>query len=113
MSTRDLWNQINDDTPIAGPVWRAMDDSSRRSEVGRVMKKCGINGELETVLCNDDGMLFFVQSEPVAVEERANFLLDFEDILKKEIDPGLTVWIEPQPDKNPLRKLRGVTVRSI
>lgn len=113
MSTRDLWIQISDDTPVSGPAWRALDESARRAAVDSVMKQCGISDQLDIVLCNDDGMLYFANAEPIAVDERADFLLDFEHVLKKNIDPGLTVWIEPQLDKNPLRKLRGVTVRSI
>lgn len=113
MSTRDLWSQINDDTPNAGYAWRSMDSTSRHSIVAHVMKKCRVDGQLEIVHCNDDGTLYFSQSESVAVEQRADFLLDFEDVLKKDIDSGLTVWIEPQIDKNPLRKLRGITVRSL
>ena len=39
---------------------------------------------------------------------RGIILLDLEEQLKKNIDQGLTVWLEPIGDKSKLRNLRGV-----
>jgi len=50
---------------------------------------------------------------PMLVNLRADTLLDLEAKLKVVLDEGLTVWIQPQSDKNTLRKLRGVEVKSL
>ena len=39
---------------------------------------------------------------------RGILLLDLEDRIKKNIDKGLTVWLEPVGDKSKLRNLRGI-----
>jgi hypothetical protein len=35
-----------------------------------------------------------------------------EDYLKESIDAGLVVWLEPFGDRNSLRNLRGIEVKS-
>ena len=40
-------------------------------------------------------------------------LLDFEEELKKSIDQGITIWLEPVGDKSKLRNLRGITIKAI
>ena len=37
-------------------------------------------------------------------------LLDIEEILKKTVDEGITVWLEAVGDKSKLRKLRGIEI---
>lgn len=41
---------------------------------------------------------------------RGALLLDAEAMLRAEIDPAITVYLQPAQDKNALRKLRGVVV---
>ena len=38
-------------------------------------------------------------------------MLDFEESLKKNIDRGITIWLEPVGDKSKLRNLRGVEIK--
>ena len=42
---------------------------------------------------------------------RGMILLDLEEKLKKNIDIGLTVWLEPVGDKSKLRNLRGIKIK--
>jgi hypothetical protein len=51
-------------------------------------------------------------TEPVDVSKRGLLLLDLEEALKREIDQGITVWVEALGDKNSLRNLRGIEVKS-
>lgn len=43
--------------------------------------------------------------------DRGLWLRLLEQNLKAQIDRGITVWLEPKQDKNPLRRLRGVEVK--
>jgi len=49
------------------------------------------------------------QSLPAS--ERGPFLLDLEDYLR-EIDQALVVWLQPLGDRNSLRNLRGIEVKT-
>ncbi len=111
MATRDLWNQIDDEVAKPGQQWLDMTDAARRSSVGKVMADHGMGDGLAIEACNADGMIYFSQRHAFPVRQRADSLLDLEAALKRSIDPSLTVWIQPQTDKNSLRRLRGVTVR--
>ena len=66
---------------------------------------------VEVLHAGSNGYITIALLEPLAPAERGHLLLDLEDRLKKKIDPGLTVWLEPQADKSVLRKLRGVDVK--
>ncbi len=59
----------------------------------------------------EDGQVTLRFLAPVGPERRSTILLDFEDALKREIDEGLTVWLEPLGDRNSLRNLRGIEVK--
>jgi hypothetical protein len=39
--------------------------------------------------------------------------LDLEELFKKSVDQGITVWGEALGDKNSLRNLRGIEVKTI
>jgi hypothetical protein len=40
-------------------------------------------------------------------------LLDLENEIKKDIDHGITVWLEPVGDKSKLRNLRGIKIKDV
>lgn len=46
-----------------------------------------------------------------SASERGTLLLDLEDSLKANIDPGITVWLAPLGDRNSLRNLRGIEMK--
>jgi len=60
-----------------------------------------------------DGQVLVEFSENVPANQRGGLLLDLEECLKKNVDPSLTVWLESQGDKSPLRKLRGIEVKQL
>ena len=66
---------------------------------------------VEVLYAGSNGYITVALLEPLAPGERGHLLLDLEDHLKKKIDSGLTVWLEPKADKSVLRKLRGVEVK--
>ena len=44
------------------------------------------------------------------IRERKDLKI-LEEKLKKEIDEGLTIWLEPVGDKSKLRNLRGIVIK--
>jgi len=67
---------------------------------------------LDIAEVRDDGQVILRFTRPVDADRRGGLLLDLEDRLKSRIDQGLTVWLEPLGDRNSLRRLRGIEVRS-
>ena len=52
-------------------------------------------------------------TEPHGPEIRGTKLLDLEELLKENVDLGITIWLEPLGDKNSLRNLRGIEVKKV
>jgi hypothetical protein len=50
--------------------------------------------------------------ENIPANERGLFLITLEEKLKKLVDIGLTIWLEPVGDKSKLRNLRGVQIKA-
>ena len=66
--------------------------------------------EVTDVKVNGEVIVQF--TEAVNSSRRGGILLDAEEYLKNNIDPGLTLWLSPLGDKNSLRNLRGIEVKS-
>ena len=54
----------------------------------------------------------FSELRKLPFKQKRTVTLDLEEILKANIDKGLTVWFEPVGDKSKLRKLRGITFQN-
>jgi len=111
--TRDLWDEVDKETPTASAHWRCMTPDERTSLMASCLTECNLDGTLKPSACGEDGMVYFIQLASMPVNSRADMLIDFEEYLKEKVDAALTVWIEPQADKNSLRKFRGVKVSSL
>jgi hypothetical protein len=40
-------------------------------------------------------------------------ILDLEEFLKNHLDSGISIWCEPLGDKNSLRNLRGIQIKTV
>ena len=58
-----------------------------------------------------DGQIIVSFKKTINIRERGALLLDFEKKIKKQIEVGLTVWLEPIRDKSSLRNLRGIELK--
>ena len=76
-------------------------------------KLVGFESIIDIVDARPDGQVIVKFTEPVGPEIRGTRLLDLEEILKANVDPGITIWLEPLGDKNSLRNLRGIEVKKI
>lgn len=111
MQSSTLYQAAMADTPIVQSQWKAMDSAQRNSAIIEVIqsKECQV---CEVVSIKNDGQVIIRFTEPVAVSKRGLLLLDLEAAFKSEIDQGITVWVEALGDKNSLRNLRGIEVKS-
>ena len=53
-----------------------------------------------------------IGKEIISADKRAMLLLDIEDILKKTVDKGITIWLKAVGDKSKLRNLRGIEIKT-
>lgn len=102
------------DTPLPSPAWRRLADAARLALAMDTLHtwSAALGGNIVIAEANQDGQIFVSLVEPVPAGKRGTLLLDFEAFLKEAIDPGLVVWLEPLGDRNSLRNLRGIEVRS-
>lgn len=101
-------------TPTPGPDWQQMAEDTRCTLVQSVLseKAAGALDLLRVVEAHPDGQVIFELLSPLTADQRGTFLLDVEVLLKERLDPALSVWLSPFDDKNKLRKLRGIKVKS-
>ena len=99
-------------TPTPGPAWRKMSDAQRLARVEAALRaeKAAFNG-LAVTAARPNGEVIVTLAGSISIPKRGPLLLDFEASLKKAIDPGLAVWLEPLGDRNSLRNLRGIEVK--
>jgi hypothetical protein len=106
-----------DKTPAPLANWLTMSRQDRISLVTKEIEMVtgpsmdGIKA-LNVVDAKEDGQVIVQFAIPVDASKRGTILLDFEALLKLKIDPALAVWLEPLGDKNSLRNLRGIEVKS-
>lgn len=101
-------------TPSPGLEWRQLSDAERRARVMNALQAgtAALNGAVAIVAAKEDGQILVNLVESMSASKRGQLLLDLEEFLKKEIDPGLAVWLEPLGDRNSLRNLRGIEVKA-
>lgn len=104
----------NTETPTPGRAWCQLSDDERLALVNSTVadKMAFLNKTLVAVEAKLDGQVIIRLLEPVHADKRGTLLLDLEAFLKKSIDPGLVVWLEPLGDRSSLRNLRGIEVKS-
>ena len=106
----DLSVNASAHTPQPTQHWVLLSDEERLALVNKELFSSRWR-YVEVLYAGSNGYITVALLEPLAPGERGHLLLDLEDHLKKKIDSGLTVWLEPKADKSVLRKLRGVEVK--
>ena len=59
MSCRDLWQQIDADTPKPTQRWLDLDASDRLLEIQLILSKSNCSGYLEVESCSNEGEIYF------------------------------------------------------
>jgi len=101
-------------TPTPTNEWLQMTDDERLILIKNTLalNPSATNKILVATAAKRDGQVIFTFLEPIGADRRGTVLLDIEEFLKEAIDPGLTVWLEPLGDRNTLRNLRGIEMKS-
>jgi len=105
-------NYSNQETPKTKSEWKELTNDQREFKILNQIKSNKKFKDLEVVKTPDNGQIEIKIETPLAANVRGDLLLDFEELLKKNIDDGLTVWCIPVGDKSKLRKLRGINIQT-
>jgi hypothetical protein len=104
----------SEETPSPSQSWIKMDNKERMDQV-LIKLEASHEQFLNTVrvlLAKSDGQVIVQMRQEQLASKRGPLLLDIEDYLKSTIDEALCVWLEPLGDRNSLRNLRGIEVKS-
>lgn len=101
-------------TPSPSEAWSSLSESQRLARIAaEVTARAPVfNEKLTALSARADGQVIVRLLQSCGPAERGTLLLDYEDLLKQAIDDGITVWGESLGDKNSLRNLRGIEVKS-
>ena len=105
-------NYASENTPVTGNHWINFSDTQRVNAINEIINN---NDSFKNIIissAHENGQVFVTLSEGVNVAERGSLLLDFEERIKIKIDEGLNVWCEALGDKNSLRNLRGIEIKT-
>jgi hypothetical protein len=99
-------------SPEVSSDWIFLDKNQLKTNMYSTMNSYSSKYEMIEVLeIKNDGQIIVNFRSPVGADKRGGLLLDLEELLKREFDQGITVWLEPLGDKNSLRNLRGIEVK--
>ena len=102
----------NAEAPVTQTTWKLMPDIER---IKLLNKQIGGKKDYTSISINkttESGQVLVQLDGKFSASERGVFLLDFERYLKDNIDQGINVWCETIGDKNSLRNLRGIQIKS-
>jgi hypothetical protein len=99
------------ETPVPGQEWISSSQNERMELVRKAWKDIDKYSNLAVIDCRSNGEVFVEMMEPMSSNQRGTLLLDAEQVLKKQVDDAITIWLEPLGDKSTLRNLRGIKVK--
>ena len=99
------------DTPTPQNPWKRLHESERIEIVKQNLLKNNDYKDFKVINALDDGQIILKIENSIPANLRGSLLLDCEESLKKNIDKGITIWLEPVGDKSKLRNLRGVEIK--
>ena len=105
-------NYASENTPVTGNYWINFSDTQRVNAINEIINNNDSFKNITISRVHENGQVFVTLSENVNVAERGSLLLDFEEHIKIKLDEALNVWCEPLGDKNSLRKLRGIQIKT-
>lgn len=110
----EILKYANSNTPYPGLEWQQLSDIERSTRVINALRAgtTAFNDVVAIIAAKKDGQIIANLVEPISASKRGTLLLDLESFLKEVIDPGLVVWLESLGDRNSLRNLRGIEVKS-
>ena len=102
----------NAETPTTQTTWKLMPDIERIKLLNNQIRKKQDYMSISINKTTESGQVLVTLDGKFSASERGVYLLDFERYLKDNVDQGINVWCETIGDKNSLRNLRGIQIRS-
>ena len=102
----------NAETSVTQTTWKLMPDIER---IKLLNKQIGGKKDYTSISINkttESGQVLVTLDGKFSASERGVYLLDFERYLKDNVDQGISVWCETIGDRNSLRNLRGIQIKS-
>lgn len=100
------------DSPEPSVQWLLLNEQERINKIHEVItQNINFNKELLVVSAKQNGEIVVKILNSLSASARGTLLLNFEEVIKREVDEGLTAWGEALGDKNSLRNLRGIEVK--
>jgi hypothetical protein len=96
------------ETPSVSTEWKLKSEKERVNLVVSVLSKNMIYVNFRVIKAQNNGHVILRIEENIPASKRGVLLIDLEEILKKKIDKGISIWLEPVGDKSKLRNLRGI-----
>ena len=100
-------------TPVTDVKWQNKSDVERVKLIQNFLSQETEYREYEVINADKDGQIILKIEKSIPANSRGILLLELEEELKKKIDKGLTIWLEPVGDKSKLRNLRGITIKAV
>jgi hypothetical protein len=99
-------------TLTASKEWLELSLESRLLKIITFLETDVLYQNIQVTDANKEGHVTLRIEDNIPSDERGLFLLSLEEKLKKLVDIGLTIWLEPVGDKSKLRNLRGVQIKT-
>lgn len=97
-------------TPSTSKSWKDKSIEKRIELIVNELKKDKLYKDFQPIKAPENGQVVIKIEKIIPANERGLLLLELEQKLKSNIDPGITIWCEPVGDKSKLRKLRGIRI---
>jgi hypothetical protein len=105
-------NHAYADTTQTSDKWKNNSKLERMTLVSKQLEIFEGAESFKVVQADGNGQIVIAIEKNIPANKRGLYLLELEQTLKDNIDPGLHLWCEPVGDKSVLRKLRGVVINT-
>ena len=100
-----------ENTPETSNKWKKMVEKERIILINSILQSTSNYESFEVLKAQENGHVILKTEKAIQASERGVLLLEMEENLKKEIDIGITIWLDPVGDKSKLRNLRGIKIK--
>lgn len=100
------------DTVGVTEEWVKATQEERAQRVADAVDGFGHSYDIAVVSVPTSGQIVLRITTNIEPAVRGIFLLQLEEFIKREVDEGVSIWLEPVGDRSKLRKLRGVIVKN-
>lgn len=99
-------------SPTTTIEWREKTEKERIDLIIEKIKLNNVYSDFEIISADENGQITLKIEKNIPAGERGILLLGFEQMLKNDLDKGITIWLEPVGDKSKLRNLRGIKFKT-